>query len=81
MSKEKDRDKRDDAKRNSFWVYSIINATWKCVFTNEPAAPAPMFGDASKVSTSLNTSEPHPRFAHQLVYDSNSKVFIKKCFL
>jgi len=44
------------------------------VFKNEPIAPAPMFGDTTKVSTFFNASEPHPRFAHQLVYDSTSKV-------
>lgn len=64
----KDKDKRDDNLRNSFWTYDIKNAKWSCVYMNRCDS------DADVVNRS-HSVEPCPRFAHQLVFDPNKKVF------
>ncbi|KAI4496372.1 hypothetical protein M0804_000182 [Polistes exclamans] len=62
----KDKDERDDNVQNSFWVYTIKNNTWCCIYRNDN------FGE--KYWTKMQDFEPCPRFAHQLVYDEIKKV-------
>ncbi|GAB6029244.1 Muskelin 1, intracellular mediator containing kelch motif [Chamberlinius hualienensis] len=59
----KDKEKREDSVRNSFWVFDITHNKWSCVYKNDN------FGQQHWVNV-----EPCPRFAHQLVYDHVSKV-------
>ncbi|XP_077399462.1 muskelin isoform X2 [Vanacampus margaritifer] len=63
----KDKDKREENVRNSFWIYDIARNNWSCVYKNDQA----MKENPSKV---LQEEEPCPRFAHQLVYDEMHKV-------
>ncbi|XP_015597500.1 muskelin isoform X2 [Cephus cinctus] len=62
----KDKDKRDDNVQNSFWVYSIKNNRWSCIYRNENVG--------EKYWSKMQDYEPCPRFAHQLVYDHVNKV-------
>ncbi|KAL2740581.1 muskelin [Vespula squamosa] len=62
----KDKDERDDNVQNSFWVYTIKNNKWCCIYRNEN------FGE--KYWSKMQDYEPCPRFAHQLVYDHIKKV-------
>lgn len=63
----KDKEKKEDNLKNSFWVYDIKQSKWSCIYRNraEPSAT----DDAKPVV------EPCPRFAHQLVFDHIRKVF------
>uniref|UniRef100_A0A3P8ZJ68 Muskelin 1, intracellular mediator containing kelch motifs n=1 Tax=Esox lucius TaxID=8010 RepID=A0A3P8ZJ68_ESOLU len=63
----KDKDKREENVRNSFWIYDIARNNWSCVYKNDQAVKE----NPSKV---LQEEEPCPRFAHQLVYDEMHKV-------
>ncbi|XP_071960685.1 muskelin-like [Antedon mediterranea] len=56
----KDKDKREEDVKNSFWVYYIDQNRWSCVYKNDSTSP----GKSNKP-----TIEPCPRYAHQLVYD------------
>jgi N-acetylneuraminic acid mutarotase len=47
--------------KNSFWVYSIVKSKWTRVYQNENLG--------TDYWTRMGTTEPCPRFAHQLVYD------------
>lgn len=66
----KDKDKREDNMHNSFWIYSISDDTWTCVYRNESAAEITSFSQPGpskmKIMAELG---PCPRYAHQLVYD------------
>lgn len=52
--------------KNSFWVYSITRDEWTRVYYNENTDP--------QYWTRMQHQEPCPRYAHQLVYDSKSKI-------
>lgn len=67
LSKEKE--KRDDNIQNSFWVYSIREQKWKCVYKND--------NSGENYWRKMQHIEPCPRFAHQLVYDTVKKVYFK----
>ncbi|XP_076052997.1 muskelin 1 [Oratosquilla oratoria] len=62
----KDKDKRDDNVRNSFWVYNITQNKWSCIYRNEQTSES--------YWSKMQHVEPCPRFAHQLVYDDIRKV-------
>jgi hypothetical protein len=51
--------------RNAFWVYSLARKKWSKVYENENAS--------SEYWVQMESKEPRPRFAHQLVYDPNRK--------
>eukprot|EP00794_Sanderia_malayensis_P006101 gene6101-6805_t len=57
----KDKEKREEAVRNSFWVYDIKRGKWSCVYKNENMGV--------QYWSKMQHLEPCPRFAHQLVYD------------
>ncbi|CAL4059856.1 unnamed protein product, partial [Meganyctiphanes norvegica] len=61
----KDKDKRDDNVRNSFWVYDITQNKWSCIYRNEQTGES--------YWSKMQHVEPCPRFAHQLVYDETKK--------
>ncbi|XP_023686924.1 muskelin [Paramormyrops kingsleyae] len=63
----KDKDKREENVRNSFWIYDIARNSWSCVYKNDQAVK-------ENPAKSLQEEEPCPRFAHQLVYDELHKV-------
>ncbi|XP_044534950.1 muskelin [Gracilinanus agilis] len=63
----KDKEKREENVRNSFWIYDIVRNSWSCVYKNDQASK-------DNPSKSLQEEEPCPRFAHQLVYDELHKV-------
>uniref|UniRef100_A0A7N6BJN6 F5/8 type C domain-containing protein n=1 Tax=Anabas testudineus TaxID=64144 RepID=A0A7N6BJN6_ANATE len=63
----KDKDKREENVRNSFWIYDIARNNWSCVYKNDQAVK-------ENPSKALQEEEPCPRFAHQLVYDEMHKV-------
>nr|XP_011722126.1 muskelin isoform X3 [Macaca nemestrina]XP_014990391.1 muskelin isoform X4 [Macaca mulatta] len=63
----KDKEKREENVRNSFWIYDIVRNSWSCVYKNDQAAK-------DNPTKSLQEEEPCPRFAHQLVYDELHKV-------
>ncbi|KAI3366507.1 hypothetical protein L3Q82_000638 [Scortum barcoo] len=63
----KDKDKREENVRNSFWIYDIARNNWSCVYKNDQAVK-------ENPSKTLQEEEPCPRFAHQLVYDEMHKV-------
>ena len=71
LSKEKD--KRDDNVKNSFWVYSIVDNKWTCVYRNDNSREKES-SDGVGTSNRVPGEEPCPRFAHQLVYDHVKKV-------
>ncbi len=50
----------------AFWVYHIVSKTWQKIYHNENIG--------SQYWTTMQNKEPRPRFAHQLVFDSRSKV-------
>ncbi|XP_011301120.1 muskelin [Fopius arisanus] len=62
----KDKDKREENVQNSFWVYKIKKNSWTCVYRNE--------NGGEKYWSRMQDFEPCPRFAHQLVYDTDKKV-------
>lgn len=51
--------------KNTLWIYSIKKNEWQKVFQNENR-------DSDNWSH-MNKFEPGPRFAHQMVYDSENK--------
>jgi hypothetical protein len=55
-----------DTFKNSFWVYNIKKERWTKVYSNENV-------DAAYWNRMQN-QEPCPRYAHQLVYDPETKV-------
>ncbi|XP_065066928.1 muskelin-like isoform X2 [Rhopilema esculentum] len=61
----KDKEKREETVRNSFWVHDIKRGKWFCVYQNENMG--------QHYWTKMQYVEPCPRFAHQLVYDSVNK--------
>lgn len=63
----KDKEKREENVRNSFWIYDIVRNSWSCVYKNDQASK-------ENPNKSLQEEEPCPRFAHQLVYDELHKV-------
>ncbi|KAG2460382.1 MKLN1 protein, partial [Polypterus senegalus] len=63
----KDKDKREENVRNSFWIYDIARNSWSCVYKNDQSIK-------ENPSKNLQEEEPCPRFAHQLVYDEMHKV-------
>lgn len=62
----KDKDKREENVRNSFWVYDINQNKWSCIYRNEQTGES--------YWSKMQHMEPCPRFAHQLVYDETKKV-------
>jgi len=62
----KDKDKREENVKNSFWVYSIPANRWSCVYKNE--------NQSLQYWEKMVDREPCPRFAHQLVFDHIRKV-------
>ena len=68
--KEKVDRKSSEAKvTNSFWVYSITNDKWTCFYKNE--------NNSSIYWNKMQSEEPRPRYAHQLVYDESNRVRLK----
>lgn len=68
----KDKEKRDENVKNSFWVYDMLENRWSCIYRNESKPD-----DLQQASSSSNADDsegPRPRFAHQLVYDHLKKV-------
>ncbi|XP_043224158.1 muskelin-like [Amphibalanus amphitrite] len=63
----KDKEKKEDNLKNSFWVYDIKQNRWSCIYRNRAE---PSGSDDSKPLV-----EPCPRFAHQLVFDHMRKIF------
>ncbi|KAG9345727.1 hypothetical protein JZ751_008871 [Albula glossodonta] len=63
----KDKEKREENVRNSFWIYDIARNSWSCVYKNDQAVK-------ENPSKTVQEEEPCPRFAHQLVYDEMHKV-------
>ncbi|XP_022109692.1 muskelin-like [Acanthaster planci] len=61
----KDKEKKDDSVKNSFWVYYINQNRWSCVYKNE--------NSDQQYWSSRQSVEPCPRFAHQLAYDHKHK--------
>lgn len=61
----KDKEKKEENVKNSFWVYNIGQNRWSCIYKND---------DNQYCESKYNSSEPCPRFAHQLVYDHVKKV-------
>lgn len=61
----KDKDKGDKSREsrvsNSFWVYNIVTNKWTCFYRNDNNSP--------QYWNTMQTQEPRPRYAHQLVYD------------
>jgi muskelin len=51
--------------KNSFWTYSIKKNKWSKVYQNE--------NTGNEYWIRMADTEPRPRFAHQLVYDSKTK--------
>ncbi|XP_068620110.1 muskelin [Battus philenor] len=49
---------KDKRVYNSLWVFSLKRLTWTCVYRND----------------NVTSTEPRPRFAHQLVYDPTRKI-------
>jgi len=49
-----------------FWVYHVASRTWNKIYHNE--------NTGHQYWNTMQNTEPRPRFAHQLVYDSKSKV-------
>ncbi|KAK7061161.1 Muskelin 1, intracellular mediator containing kelch motif [Halocaridina rubra] len=62
----KDKEKREENVRNSFWVYDINQNKWSCIYRNEQTGES--------YWSKMQHTEPCPRFAHQLVYDETKKV-------
>ena len=62
----KDKEKKEDTIRNSFWVYHLKRCKWVCVYRNE--------NHNQQYWNKMQNVEPCPRFAHQLVYDQRNKV-------
>ncbi|CAH3026215.1 unnamed protein product [Porites evermanni] len=62
----KDKEKREETVRNSFWVFNLERKIWSCVYKNENMG--------QQYWTKMQNVEPCPRFAHQLVYDHLHKV-------
>lgn len=54
--------------QNSFWTYDIIGKFWNRVYLNKNIS--------SSYWERMKMKEPSPRFAHQVVYDYNERVFI-----
>ncbi|KAJ9074574.1 hypothetical protein DSO57_1005025 [Entomophthora muscae] len=52
--------------KNMVWVYNIEMDMWSEVYQNDSLDP--------DYWAQMGDREPHPRFAHQMVYDHNSKV-------
>jgi hypothetical protein len=67
LNKDKDRSERKaEAKvTNSFWVYNIANDKWTCFYRNE--------NNSSQYWNRMQSEEPRPRYAHQLVYDDHNR--------
>lgn len=68
LNKDKNKsDKRNESKvSNSFWVYNIVNNKWTCFYRNE--------NNSSIYWNKMQSQEPRPRYAHQLVYDETSRL-------
>jgi len=65
LNKDKDKKMTGETRvSNSFWVYEMNNKRWSCLYRNEKNSPA--------YWNSRQTVEPRPRYAHQLVYDSEA---------
>jgi hypothetical protein len=87
----KDKDKRDDNVKNSFWVYNIVDNKWydthlvlkRILSLEDYVCRTCVYRNDSSREKESDTSnrvpgeEPCPRFAHQLVYDHVKKVCIK----
>ncbi|XP_077487639.1 muskelin 1 isoform X1 [Amblyomma americanum] len=61
----KDKEKREDNVKNSFWIYDINQNKWSCIYHSDYGQQA---------TSKQSVQEPCPRFAHQLVYDHVKKV-------
>lgn len=66
LNKDKSERKSDAKVTNSFWVYSIFDDKWTCFYRNE--------NNSSVYWNKMQTEEPRPRYAHQLVYDETNRV-------
>lgn len=62
----KDKSKKEQSTRNSFWLFNIESNKWSCIYRNDKK------GDEYWIKDGV--FEPCPRFAHQLVYDYVDKV-------
>jgi hypothetical protein len=59
------REKGSETVKNSFWNYSIKKNKWNKIYQNE--------NTGTEYWSKMQATEPRPRFAHQLVYDYNTK--------
>lgn len=68
LNRDKDKgDRKSEGKvTNSFWVYNIPTDKWTCFYRNE--------NNSSMYWNKMQTEEPRPRYAHQLVYDEVNRV-------
>ena len=68
LNKDKEKsDKRNDSRvSNSFWVYNIVTNKWTCFYRNDH--------NSTQYWNKMQTQEPRPRYAHQLVYDEINRV-------
>ena len=69
LNKDKEKNERKHEITNSFWVYSIGNDKWTCFYRNE--------NNSSIYWNKMQSEEPRPRYAHQLVYDEANRVSLK----
>ena len=69
LNKDKEKNERKHEITNSFWVYSIANDKWTCFYRNE--------NNSSIYWNKMQSEEPRPRYAHQLVYDEANRVSLK----
>ena len=70
LNKDKEKsDKRTESRvSNSFWVYNIVSNKWTCFYRNDHNSP--------QYWNKMQTTEPRPRYAHQLVYDEINRVIL-----
>ncbi|KAJ3106961.1 Muskelin 1, intracellular mediator containing kelch motif [Phlyctochytrium planicorne] len=63
---QRDKNSTQETVKNSFWSYNIRKGKWTRVYHNENVQP--------EYWEKMKDREPVPRFAHQLVYDSNRRI-------
>lgn len=60
----KDKERREETAKITFWVYDIPSNQWNCYFKTE----------MNPNDENLLNPVPKPRYAHQLVFDNINKV-------
>lgn len=64
LSKDKE---RRDLNINSFWMFSLKTNEWVCIYKSD-------HHDNNGSMKAISTTEPCPRYAHQLIYDGANKI-------